>query len=110
MNWIQYKDLLCYICLCSLVVSSLSLKQEILSSNPTMLIFYFILFLFDTESSEFSDNIYRKLHCVLQQSFKCFVYRCFSDEKVEFIQGNVCLLREGREIDLTVPQKATGLK
>ena len=44
MNWVQYKDLLCYLCLCGLVVSSLSLTQEILGSNPTMLIFYFISF------------------------------------------------------------------
>ena len=53
MNWIHYKDLLCYLCLCGLVVSSLSLTQEILGSNPTILIFYF----FVTEFSEFSENI-----------------------------------------------------
>ena len=41
MNWVQYNDLLCYLCLCGLVVSSPSLTQEILGSNPTMLIFYF---------------------------------------------------------------------
>ena len=41
MNWVQYKDLLCYLCLCGLVVSSLSLTQEILGSSPTLLIFYF---------------------------------------------------------------------
>ena len=39
-----YKDLLCYLCLCGLVVSSLSLTQEILGSSPTLLIFYFIWF------------------------------------------------------------------
>ena len=43
-NWVQYKDLLCYLCLCGLVVLSLSLTQEILGFNATMLIFYFILF------------------------------------------------------------------
>ena len=32
MNWVQYKDLLCYLCLCGLVVSPLSLTQEILDS------------------------------------------------------------------------------
>ena len=41
MNWVQYTDLLCYHCLCGLVVPSLSLTQAILGSNPTMLIFYF---------------------------------------------------------------------
>ena len=45
MNWVQYKDLLCYLCLCGLVVSSLSLTQEILGSSPTLLIFYFLYFL-----------------------------------------------------------------
>ena len=44
MNWVQYKDLLCYLCLCGLVVSSLSLTQEILGSNPTLLIFYLLKF------------------------------------------------------------------
>ena len=45
MNWVQYKDLLCYLCLCGLVVSSLSLTQENLGSSPTLL-FFFILFFF----------------------------------------------------------------
>ena len=44
MNWVQYKDLLCYLCLCGLVVSSLSLTQEILGSKPTILIFDFDFF------------------------------------------------------------------
>ena len=60
MNWVQYKDLLCYLCLCSLVVSSLSLTQEILGSSPTMLIFDFFDFFcwnFFVEFSEFSENI-----------------------------------------------------
>ena len=39
MNWVQYKDLICYLCLCGLVVSPLSLTQEILGSSPTLLIF-----------------------------------------------------------------------
>ena len=38
MNWVQYKDLLCYLCLCGLVASSFSLTQQILGSNPTILI------------------------------------------------------------------------
>ena len=50
MNWVQYKDLNCYLCLCGLVVSSLFLTQEILGSNPTMLFFV-------TEFAEFSENI-----------------------------------------------------
>ena len=45
MNWVQYKDLLCYLCLCGWVVSSLSLTQEILGSNPTILIFISFIFL-----------------------------------------------------------------
>ena len=57
MNWVQYKGLLCYLCLRGLAVSYLSLTQEILGSNLTMLIFYFILFFFVTEFSEFSENI-----------------------------------------------------
>ena len=35
------RNLLCHLCLCGLVVSSLSLTQEILGSNPTILIFDF---------------------------------------------------------------------
>ena len=44
--WIglQYKDLLCYLCLCGLVVSSLSVAHKILGSSPTMLIFNFFWF------------------------------------------------------------------
>ena len=44
MNLVQYKDLLCYLWLCGLVVSFLSLTQEILGSSPTLLIFYFLKF------------------------------------------------------------------
>ena len=44
MNWVQYKDLLCYLCLHGLVVSSLSLTQEILGSSPTLPFLYFINF------------------------------------------------------------------
>ena len=44
MNWVQYNDLLCYLWLCGLVVSFLSLTQEILGSSPTLLIFYFFKF------------------------------------------------------------------
>ena len=44
MNWVQYKDLLCYMCLCRSVVSSLSLTQEVLGFNPEifLLIFNFL--------------------------------------------------------------------
>ena len=42
MNWVQCKDLLCYLWLCGLVVSFLSLTQEILGSSPTLLIFLFL--------------------------------------------------------------------
>ena len=59
MNWVQYKDLLCYLCLCILVVSSLSFTQEILGSlDPEIqphnahFLFYFIFFV-----TEFSENI-----------------------------------------------------
>ena len=44
MNWVQYKDLLCYLSVCGLVVSSLSLTQEILGSSPTLPFLYFINF------------------------------------------------------------------
>ena len=46
MNWVQYKDLLCYLCLCGLVVSSLSLIQEILRCSPTLPFLYFISFFY----------------------------------------------------------------
>ena len=51
MNWVQYKDLLCYLCVCGLVVSSLSLTQEILGSSPTMLIFDFFDFFLSLNSA-----------------------------------------------------------
>ena len=44
MNWVQYKDLLSYNWLCGWVVESLSLKQEILGSNPANFFFYFYFF------------------------------------------------------------------
>ena len=81
MNWVQYKDLLCYLCLCGLVVSSLSLTWEILGSNPTMLIFCFIYFSCDwiqriqwkhLEKTPLSPNIYH-LRMVV---FKCSKLRC----------------------------------
>ena len=43
MNWVQYEDLLCYMCLCGTVVSSLFLTQEILGSNPAFLLFWFLI-------------------------------------------------------------------
>ena len=33
MNWVQFKDPLCYLCVCGTVVSSLSLTQEIVGSK-----------------------------------------------------------------------------
>ena len=39
MNWVQYKDLLSYNCLCGTVVESLSLTLEILGSNPAIFLF-----------------------------------------------------------------------
>ena len=55
MNWIQYKDLLCCLCLCGWVVESLSLTHEILGSNPAIFLFDFNFFV--TEFSEFSECI-----------------------------------------------------
>ena len=41
MNWVQYKDLLSYNCLCGTVVESLSLTQEILGSTTAIFLFDF---------------------------------------------------------------------
>ena len=41
MNCNQYEDLLCHPCLCGTVESPLSLTQEILRSNPAILLFYY---------------------------------------------------------------------
>ena len=51
MNWVQYKDLLCCLCLCGLVVSSLSFTQEILGSSPTLPFSYFINFFLSLNSA-----------------------------------------------------------
>ena len=59
MNWIQYKDLLSYNCLCGTVVECLSLTQEILGSNPA--IFFLDFNFFVTEFSEFGESTWRKL-------------------------------------------------
>ena len=53
-NWVQYKDLLSYNCLCGTVVEYLSLAQEILGSNPVIFLFDFNFFV--TEFSEFSES------------------------------------------------------
>ena len=43
-NWIQFKDPLCYLCLCGTVVSTLTLTQGIVASNRAIfLIFDFLL-------------------------------------------------------------------
>ena len=44
MNWVQYKDLLCCLWVCGWVVDSLSLTQEVLGSNPVILLFDFKFF------------------------------------------------------------------
>ena len=41
MIWVQYKDLLCCLCVCGWVVEPLSLTQEILGSNPVIFLFDF---------------------------------------------------------------------
>ena len=51
MNWVQYKDLLCFLCLCGLVVSSLSLTQEILASSPTLPFLYFFFLSLNSANS-----------------------------------------------------------
>ena len=58
-SWFQFKDLLCYLCLCGTVVSS-SLTQEIVGLNPAILL---IFIFFVTEFSDFSENIWGKLFC-----------------------------------------------
>ena len=49
-NWVQYKDLLCYLCLYGLVVSSLSLTQEILGSTPQCSFLIFLIFILSLNS------------------------------------------------------------
>ena len=72
MNWVHYKDLLSDNCLCGTVVESLSLTQEILGSNPAV-----FLFDFNVCVTEFSESIWRKIHCESalkqkqQQVFNC---------------------------------------
>ena len=51
-------------CLCGTVVSSLSLTQEVLGSNPAVFLLIFNFFV--TEFSGFSENIYIKLHWASQ--------------------------------------------
>ena len=41
MDWVQFKDLLCYLCLCGTVLSFLSLTQEIVGSNTAILLGFF---------------------------------------------------------------------
>ena len=66
MNWVQYKDLLCYLCLCGLVVvSSLSLTWEILGSSPTLPILYFINF-FCHWIQQIQWKHLEKLHCAVK--------------------------------------------
>ena len=62
MNWLKHEDLLFYLCLCGLVVESLSLTREIMGSNPVILIFFILIF-FATEFNESNENISRKLQC-----------------------------------------------
>ena len=56
-NEVQFKDLLCYLCLCGTVLSSLSLTQEIVSSNTTNLLIFNFLWLNSVNSVKtFSQN------------------------------------------------------
>ena len=111
MNWVQYKDLLCYLCLCGLVVSSLSLTQEILGSSPTLPFLYFINFFchwiqrtFRENSKEVSfempydgheklSKCSKNLKCVrkkIQSSFRLKVYRLGTVKSKSFV-GEVLL-------------------
>ena len=69
MNWVQYKDLLFYLCLGGLVVSSLSLTQEILGSGPTLPFLYFINFFFVTEFSASQEGQIQRNYYILLPFF-----------------------------------------
>ena len=58
MNWVQLKDPVSHVCLASTVVASWFLTQEMAGSNP----FIVMTNVFVTGFSEFSENIYEKLH------------------------------------------------
>ena len=53
MNWAQFKDPVCHMCLAGTLVASWSLTQEIAGSNP----FTVMTNIFVTELSKFSENI-----------------------------------------------------
>ena len=42
MNWTEFKDPLCYLCLTDAVVTSFSLSQEVTGSNNLFEIYYFL--------------------------------------------------------------------
>ena len=53
MNWIQFRDPLCYLCFAGAVVASWSLTQEVAGSNNLLQ----NIIIFVTEFSELSENI-----------------------------------------------------
>ena len=89
-NWVQYKDLLCYMCLCETVVSSLSLTQVVLGFNPS--IFLLIFNFFVTEFSKILENIQRTLqYCCwcMHSQLKGKPCRCFLNVVLIVTTGNV---------------------
>ena len=52
MNWAQFKDPLCYLCLAGTVVAFWSLTQDVAGSSPFHDVYFFV-----TEFSEFIENI-----------------------------------------------------
>ena len=82
MNQGQFKDPLCYMCLCGTVVSFLSLTQEVAGSNTA------IVFIFDEKLSLNSRNSVKTFRensvvlaktspmytCFLQMDCGCFSY------------------------------------
>ena len=77
MNWVQYKDLLCYMCPCGTVVSSLSLTQEILVFNPAILQPLIMTVMHDCipAVSQFSNN---KCVWIYSGAFTCCAIFSFS--------------------------------
>ena len=57
MKWIQFKELLCYLCPCGAVVTSLSLTQEVVGSNTAILLIFDFLSLNSADSVKtFREN------------------------------------------------------
>ena len=68
MNWVQFQDLHCSLCLYGTVVSFLSIAQEIMGSNYVILPFWFFFVTEISEISENSININQILGYVLDQN------------------------------------------